>query len=592
MPSNDPNSILSNARDTSYPNQVWWFLASFIALVSLYHFTALLFSRNHKSARTDPEQTTDISTNKISLRRLPSAIQETVSILLYRYTVPLGNNNRLNWAEISVVTGYIIVVLTWTFVNSYDSDTGLKIDPNYYADRAGNIVASHIPLIVLLSGKNNLLSLITGISFEKLHILHRAIARFSVVLILIHACGRISLGLTGGDVITNGWLRMGIAAFAAWVILVVMFIKPLRTRFYNIFVSVHIVFSLIILIGLYYHIMGAGGYQNYLIPAYVFWALDRVLRIARIIWNNRGIHPSPIKAEVISSDMIKLSIHQNMFWKAGQSAYITIPTISWLPFESHPFTIATIPTTETGVPSELVFLVKVRNGFTKRLYQAIAIAQERNKELQLNAFIDGPYGSPSDLTAFSEVIIITGGSGISFGLPLLHNIARKVENNQSACVSVLLVWAVATAELNVEGNHGWVLDSLNEVIQHAPPSLRIRIRLYATRETSSVASLNEVSDKEKDDAKKMAYSADVEKVSSPTGSEADRIALTRGRPNIQSLLEEEISCADSAVSVNVAGPPSMVEDVRRALRFKHITPKATLKGYPRVYLHTEPYEIA
>lgn len=155
-------------------------------------------------------------------------------------------------------------------------------------------------------------------------------------------------------------------------------------------------------------------YQNYLIPAYVFWGLDRVLRLARIIWNNRGIHPSPIKAEVISSDMIKLSIYQRMSWKAGQSAYITIPTISWLPFESHPFTIATIPTTETDVPSELVFLVKVRNGFTKRLYQAISIAQERNNELQLNAFIDGPYGSPSHLAAFSDVIIITGLSCVPF----------------------------------------------------------------------------------------------------------------------------------------------------------------------------------
>lgn len=117
MPSDDVNSISSNARDTSYPNQVWWFLASFIALVSLHHFTTLLFPRKHKSARTDPEQTTDINTDKISLRRLPSAVQETVSILLYRYTVPLGNNNRVNWAEISVVAGYIAIVLTWTFVN-------------------------------------------------------------------------------------------------------------------------------------------------------------------------------------------------------------------------------------------------------------------------------------------------------------------------------------------------------------------------------------------------------------------------------------------------------------------------------------------
>lgn len=36
--------------------------------------------------------------------------------------------------------------------------TGFKVDPQYYADRAGNIAASQLPLIVALGMKNNLVS--------------------------------------------------------------------------------------------------------------------------------------------------------------------------------------------------------------------------------------------------------------------------------------------------------------------------------------------------------------------------------------------------------------------------------------------------
>lgn len=36
--------------------------------------------------------------------------------------------------------------------------TGLKLDVAYWSDRAANIVATQLPLIVVLAGKNNLVS--------------------------------------------------------------------------------------------------------------------------------------------------------------------------------------------------------------------------------------------------------------------------------------------------------------------------------------------------------------------------------------------------------------------------------------------------
>lgn len=120
MSSNDPNSSLSNARDTAYPEQVWWFIAAFIALLALFHLRNLLrWSTFLPPARAQvhPEGINHITRGKYSIRRLPITVQETLTILLYRYTVPLGNGRRVNWAEIGVVSGYITVVLTWTFIN-------------------------------------------------------------------------------------------------------------------------------------------------------------------------------------------------------------------------------------------------------------------------------------------------------------------------------------------------------------------------------------------------------------------------------------------------------------------------------------------
>lgn len=162
---------------------------------------------------------------------------------------------------------------------------------------------------------------------------------------------------------------------------------------------------------------------TYLVPAIFFWGFDRVLRAIRIIWNSRGSSSNFNKAEIISSDLIKLTIYQKMNWKAGQSAYITLSKVSILPFEAHPFTIVTLPEEKTKTAlSELVFLIRVRNGFTRRLYRSITEAQERNEEFRFRAFIDGPYGSSPDLSSFSDIVIIAGPSFMLLPLLLLLSV--------------------------------------------------------------------------------------------------------------------------------------------------------------------------
>ena len=97
--------------------------------------------------------------------------------------------------------------------------------------------------------------------------------------------------------------------------------------------------------------------------------------------------------------------------------FVAFPTIG--PVESHPFTIASIPeASESGKEGEfeLMWIVRVRDGFTRRLKEHILMKNHRQVELgtegplklQLPIFMDGPYGAPPDISRF-ETCVFFGG---------------------------------------------------------------------------------------------------------------------------------------------------------------------------------------
>lgn len=53
---------------------------------------------------------------------------------------------------------------------------------------------------------------------------------------------------------------------------------------------------------------------------------------------------------------------------------------------------------------QLVFLVKVRDGFTKRLLHAAGLWEDQI----MRVLVDGPYGSPPLLGGYDVVILIAG----------------------------------------------------------------------------------------------------------------------------------------------------------------------------------------
>jgi ferric-chelate reductase len=69
---------------------------------------------------------------------------------------------------------------------------------------------------------------------------------------------------------------------------------------------------------------------------------------------------------------------------------------------------------------EVTFIIRARDGFTGRMRRAAAI----RGTFSVPAFIDGPYGCPPNLSRFSTCVLVSGGSGVSYTLPLLQNLVQ------------------------------------------------------------------------------------------------------------------------------------------------------------------------
>ncbi|GBE82153.1 hypothetical protein SCP_0405330 [Sparassis crispa] len=126
-------------------------------------------------------------------------------------------------------------------------------------------------------------------------------------------------------------------------------------------------------------------------------------------------------------------------WAPGQHFLLGIPSICR--FTTHPFTVASVcdEQSPTDEGRELDFIVRAKNGWSKDLWDALALAVSRGQSsisgenlpgsyplprrgVLMRAYVDGPFGSAERARwgAHSTVLLVTGGSGVCFGLSVLQ----------------------------------------------------------------------------------------------------------------------------------------------------------------------------
>ncbi|KAI0916552.1 hypothetical protein AcV5_003008 [Taiwanofungus camphoratus] len=599
------DKTLRATRTREYPDEVWYFLACFIGTLAIFNWgswaISKLSSKLSKKSAMDAEGGAGATNQRISLRRIPSAIANAYRVIAFRWTLQIGNSYTLNMAEVFVTCAYIIAIFVWEFINTTDLE-GEKLDYSFWGNRAGTIASSQLPLITALGTKNNVVSYITGVSYDKLNYVHRMTARVIFVLLWVHTGNKYAT-YTPSEY-PSYFVPIGLAAMVAFSILCVVSLRPIRSNAYEFFFLTHFFMVLVFLLGGYFHAREQ-QWGMLIWPSFLVWGLDRFIRFVRVVvfnhlyflffWKKNSNLDAT--AELLSPNFVRLRISRpsHFHWSPGQTAYLLMPTVSRIPTEAHPFTIASVDTAHgaemdaekkeglgESAPywKELVFLINVRDGFTKRL------ARVAEKGQKMKVLVDGPYGFTPSFCNDDTVVLVAGGSGVSFTLSKFLGLVNDVRNGTSVCRKVVWIWAIRDAR-QIE----WVNNTLVQALQVAPSHLSVHILIYVTSPESSLTKAWD--DDSAHSGSDGTPSIQGEKPSGPPSLlEFPVVHLSHGRPDIQALLQEEAAVNTGHMSVTVCGSQAIARSCRAALRFAVAGPMNILKGGPSVVLHVESFGYA
>jgi predicted ferric reductase len=347
------------------------------------------------------------------------------------------------------------------------------------AIRAGMLAIAMTPWIIALSMKANLVSILTGISHERLNVLHRWGGYLCLFLSLVHAVPFYvqpvwqDNGMSVFNAIFPDGSGMiygtGIACLTPLAWLCVTSLPIIRSRAYEVFLYLHIPASFVYVGLLFWHCKNYLTSWHYLYSTIAIWCLSYFLRIFNLNWAKPWKMAWLIGDEaaitLMSENCIKVTIPTQMRWRPGQFVYLRMPGISIL--QNHPFTISSLCSED--FPSEygeqyrdctLVF--RPFGGFTRKV---LDMAIEKGPFKTYRAYLDGPYGGMQrEMAAFETVIFIAGGSGITAVVSQLLNLIKRMRDGKAVTRKIEVVWALKRLEAM-----DWFREELRICREYAPP---------------------------------------------------------------------------------------------------------------------------
>ncbi|KAH9928078.1 ferric reductase like transmembrane component-domain-containing protein [Fomitopsis serialis] len=532
-------------------------------------------------------------------------------------TASRGRSARSRPASVHLV--FVYVALNFIFCaidyHTFEGNTYWTNPPSqlarYLADRTGIIAYANLPLLWLLAGRNDLLLWLTGWSFSTFNVFHRYVARVATVEAIAH-----SFGYTAFSYITygNNWeeykeelkeqyYATGIGATVLMSVLVGLSMQPVRRYCYEFFLATHVIFSIAIIVLLFYHTkIFDGEYDGYLWPCVGFWIFDRAIRLVRIAllnWRVLSVKDDRLRRNKATAvydpegDIIRMTVRPsaNFCVGAGVHYYIYTPTLSFMFWENHPFTLSawrSIPAhadaeagagveeiegiqqipphnisdaagsstdskegsivSQTGVGApvsgssqeELVFIIRPYKGMTKGLKNLLLKAPGHKKDLAV--LLEGPYGTKADLASYERTLMISGGSGVTGITSYLCEQGARANGRHTR-----FVWAAR--------EESFVSDVLEKDLAPFVDRDDLTLDLYLTRSNAQSAGQD----------KTAGVEATIAKLSSRSGS-ANGPRVTYARPDVAELLDYEIGqlmTRESRLSVVVCGPGHLADNVRR-----------------------------
>ena len=454
--------------------------------------------------------------------------------------------------------------------------------------RAGWLAVSQLPLQVLLAAKTNIIGFLTGTSYERLNVYHRWVARGFLMLTSMHfgfqSIGWNHYGLMQMEWNTDTCPPTGIAAYAIVLWMNLTTLAPFRSMSYKIFVIQHIITFIGLIVALMYHLPSTALYSRVYvwIPIGLYF-FDRGVRTLFYLWNN--ISPTQARVEALDGVAVKIRFSSKTIKKWSPASHVRLRFLRLGFWHTHPATILSSPNSHGG---DLVFVLRARGWATRQLLKNAEADSTSMTVPTYTAFVGGPYKSPHhDFAAFHSVVLIAGGSGITFVTSVLIDLATRATTQKVPLQFVQLVWVVRRTHCL-----SWVADEISTACRSLHDiGIEVNIQIFVSGELIL----------EKGELPLMSAGLDGGDDGSPSASIGETSVMKKqksksasqpstdyhaGRPDVHNLLLAPIQGAIGESAVCVCGPLGLRMAVRAAV-VRISDDRAVHKGTGNqgIYLH-------
>ncbi|EHK21979.1 uncharacterized protein TRIVIDRAFT_230771 [Trichoderma virens Gv29-8] len=487
--------------------------------------------------------------------------------------------------------------------------------------RSGWMALACMPFVFATASKSNWITLITGVSHEKLQVFHRWISYAFFLLALMHTFPFIVYHIRFGDMVMQFemglifyWTGIVALIFQAWLTFASH--SVIRNLGYEFFKATHFLAAAIFVLVFFWHCDYTLTSWHYFIATAAVYVPCYVYPWLRTCFE----YGTRAKAQVTVEDggFTRISIPANFTWIPGQHCFLRFTGFGFFQaLSAHPFTICSLPSRETNERSELIFYIRHQRGLTARLHQTAL----ENPGSSIPVLVDGPYGGINQQSyAHSDhLLVIAGGSGAGWTLPFieqfvlcqskpfdeergqaadLESIEKKTKNNECSTYgsfTLRVIVAIQDASTRI-----WYIRIVKELLSRYSTResiSNIRIQLHLTGQTAQGVDLT---DKIHDLSGGLTNpSSSPESIIAPEGrAETPLSALFDNhldeRPHLPLIIQEEaVRVADrgESLAIFVCGPDTMQHDVRNAVAEANLN---ILKGSKSggVYLHSEHFSWA
>lgn len=421
-----------------------------------------------------------------------------------------GRTTRLQVMILLILTGYLTI---WSFVGIVYKTwvTPVKNMPDVYntrtslgpwSDRVGILAYALTPFSIMLSQRESLLSLITGVPYQHFNFLHRWLGYIIFAQSSLHTIAwcvvelrlyqpQPSVGLMWIKQIYMIWGV--IAMFFLFLLFILSTPWAIRRTGYEFFRKAHYVLAMV-------YIGACWGHwpqlNCYLLPGLLIWFVDRGIRLVRtglihhnyISGTSMGFRSAAASithfTDADHGDVVRLDfVHPHDPWAVGEHFYLCFPQVSL--WQSHPFTPSSLAGTRSDGQKH-TYIMRAKKGATKVLADIAAVKcvsgpEDKKAENILTpapttpVVLSGPYGGSivDHLLPQANILCVAGGTGVTYVLPVLLNLLNQ---GRSLDRKVELIWAIRR-----DGDLAWIAEEL-DTLRRGSGSINLKIQIFVTRE--------------------------------------------------------------------------------------------------------------